>query len=231
MRILVLCLTVVLCTNAWAQQDGGANGDADAGGNGGSQQGGGSSARPEGFGSGGVSENLSNSVFGERGIANQGFGFIGDNPDAGRFGQNNQALNNPGGNGGQFGNARGFGGNARGGGGQQQFQRNTPRRIRTRLVLPSDFSARFRNIPARQIRDSLSGQFSGIDRSQARSRVVLGSSRVFAGAKIQVQANARIVTLRGQVNSDRERKLAERIARFEPGVDRVVNQLTVANRP
>ena len=235
MRFLTFCfLFAFVCSTAFAQQDagnvdtgGGGTGNVNTGGVGNNQAtGGGSSTVPEGFGSGGVSENLNSAAFGERGTANQGFGFIGDNAQPGGFfGQERAGNNIATGNRGQFGNAGGFGAGGRGG---QQLQRQTPRRIRTRLVLPKDFGVRFRTIPAARLQNTLSSQYRGIGAAvQDRSKVSLLSSRAFAGANIQVTASGRTVTLRGQVGSDRERKLAERIAKFEPGVDQVVNQLSV----
>lgn len=229
MRFLSICfLLAFLCSATRAQQDTGNTGTGgvtagtvtNTGGTGNQAAGGGSSARPEGFGSGGVSENVNNAAFGERGTVIQGFGDI-TRPE-GAFGQ--IQTGNAAGNRGQFGNVGGFGAGGRGG---QQVQRNVPRRIRTQLKLPADFAIEYRTIPATKLQNSLSQQYRGIDASQARSKMPLGSSRVFAGAEIEVSASGRIVTLRGQVGSDRERKLAERIARFEPGVDRVVNQLSV----
>ena len=194
--------------------------------------GGGSNAQSQGIGAG---SSMLNAAFGERGTVLQSTGFIGGNANAqqGNFLGQNPALNNsqfnnnPLGNRGQFGNVGGFGAAGRGGFGQQ-LQRTTRRRIRTRLVLPADFAVEFRTVPPVKLQDSLSKQFEGIDASQAKSQMALGASRVFADADIRVTASGRTVTLRGQVGSDRERKLAERIAKFEPGVDRVVNQLTVA---
>lgn len=207
---------------------GGGNNINTGGGGGGNQLSGGSSQVPQGFGSGGVSENLNSAEFGERGTAIQGFGFIGDNSLPGGFfgqGQAGNAGNNN--TRGQFGNAGGRAGGRAGAAGRQT-QRNTQRRIRTRLVLPADFAAEYRVVAPVRLQNSLAGQFQRIDQVQANSNLALGSSRVFDGANIQVIANGRTVTLRGQVASARERKLAERIAGFEPGVSRVVNELSIA---
>ena len=44
---------------------------------------------------------------------------------------------------------------------------------------------------------------------------------------IQVEIVDRVATLRGEVNSEQQKDLAERITRLEPGVSSVVNQLVV----
>lgn len=239
MRLLWLTLLLLMSSSALAQQNVPTvtvdTGNAVTGGNtgGGAANSGGSSQVPQGFGAGGQSDNL-DANFGERGTTNETTGFIGGNANAlqgGFVGQNQtvngNAQNNAFGNRGQFGNLGGFQNGGRAGFGQQ-LQRQATRRIRTRLVLPADFAAEFRQVAAPKIQSRLTTQFQGINAAQAKSKVALGSSRVFANAKIEVIANDRTVILRGQVGSDRERKLAERIAKLEPGVDRVENQLVVA---
>ena len=237
MRLVWLSLFLLMCTSVVAQtnisdlDNSGGLGLPSQNTGGGS---GGSSGVPQGAeGAGGTNENLA-TAFGERTTVNETPGFLGANANAqqGNFVGQNQTIAN-GANGGQFGNRGGFqGGGFQGGGrgGQfgQQTQRQAPRRIKTRLVLPKDFAPAFRIVPADTLQSNLSRQYSKIDEAQAKSKVSLGSSRVFQNAEIQVSASGRIVTLRGQVRSDRERKLAERIAKFEPGVDRVENLLTVA---
>lgn len=227
MRLIWLGLFMLISNVAIAQQDVG-----NVVGNGGTNTGGGTSGLPQGAqGAGGTSDNLS-AAFGERTNSNPITGFIGANANAqqGNFvGQNQTTINGPGGingfgNGGRFGNQGGFQAGGRGG---QGAQRQTPRRIRTRLVLPTDFAIEYRTVPRQKLQTTLSSQYRGIDSSQAKSKVMLGASRVFKNAQIEVVANGRTVTLRGQVRSDRERQLAARIAKLEPGVDRVENQLSV----
>ena len=246
MRYIWICTAFLfLSSSVFAQLDTGntnTGGAADTGGNatggGPNTTAGGSTSAPQGFqGGGGQSDNIGATEFGERGTANQADGFVGGNRNAqqGNFIGQNQAigntLNNAFGNqrGGQFGNTGfGAGGNNRGGfGSQPQRGVATQRQIRIRLVLPNDVAAEYRILPATKIQTSLSKQFAGINASQEKSKVRLGSSRVFKGSDIQITADGRTVTLRGQVSSDRERKLAERIAKLEPGVSRVVNQLEI----
>ncbi len=50
---------------------------------------------------------------------------------------------------------------------------------------------------------------------------------VVKGTDINVDANDGVVTLKGQVDSRRQRDAAEQIARSTEGVKRVINQLTV----
>jgi osmotically-inducible protein OsmY len=59
--------------------------------------------------------------------------------------------------------------------------------------------------------------------------VKLGPSRSMFGANVTVVPRGRTVILQGQVATERDRSLAERMARFEPGVDRVVNELVVTS--
>ena len=47
---------------------------------------------------------------------------------------------------------------------------------------------------------------------------------------IEVLVEARTATLRGEVASARQKTLAELLVRFEPGVDEIVNEISVANR-
>lgn len=212
-----------LCSQLFAQQDGGNVVDNVGAGNvpttAGGAQSGGSSETPEGFGSGGISENLNATEFGERGTILGGFGGQGNNS----FNNNGQTQNN-------FGNARGgqFGNTGRGNarGFQQQFQQNTTRRIRTKLVLPPGYLAEFRPTTS-DTRKSLQNLYRQVKASQARSTAPSQLSRLFANSEIQVTVRDRTVTLLGRVGSDRERVLAERMARLEPGVSRVVNELSV----
>ena len=222
-------------TGGAAQNTGNVTGIGTGVGSGANNTASGSSQVPEGFGGGGISENLNNFELGQRGTANQNEGFIGGNANAqqGGFVGQNQAFGNGGVNGnqfnagGRFGNLGGFGAGGRAGGFGQQIQRRTIRQIRTRLVLPADVAAEYRVVPPVKLQNSLTKQYRAINATQEKAKAALGSSRVFANSNVTVTANGRTVTLRGQVGSDRERKLAERIALLEPGVDQVVNQLSV----
>lgn len=225
MRIIWLGLFLLMASSVYAQGQGGGN-------NNNANQGGAAAiAGAGGGGTGGRSENLE-ATFGQRSSVNSSEGFLGSNlnAQAGAFvGQNQAAIA-----GGQFGNLGGVQAGGRGGanaggnrGGQQPQQQQQNRQIRVRLVLPNDVAQEYRVIPAAKLQNTLSTQFRQINETQARSKA--GSrSQLFRNSNINVTANGRTVTLRGQVRSNRERRLAERIAKFEPGVDRVQNQLTVS---
>ena len=176
---------------------------------------------------GGTSDNVS-ATFGET-DNDQNRGFIGQNLNSqqGQFLGGNQALQQQAG-GGQFGNAGGFGNQGRGqqfgrGQGLQPQRARTTRVIRTKITVAFDFP----NVPEATLRNNLETQFQSINRAQERSRVALGLSRVFRDANISVSASGRTVTLRGTVGSEREKDLAARIAKLEPGVDEVKNELGV----
>lgn len=231
---LATCFILICSTIGLSQQQGGATdggtGSVVTGGNtatgGGSTGFGNSVVGGSGGEAGGTSENL-NVTFGERTNTGQQQAFLGGNGSGtqGGFLGQNQAT---GGQNGQFGNTGRATG--RGGGGfQQGGQRQASVQILTRLVLPTDFAQEYRVLAASKLKTTLPQQFRKIDAAQARSKVNLGSMRVFKGADIQVTTSEGTVTLLGQVASAREKQLAERIVRLEPGVDRVVNQLTVSN--
>lgn len=187
---------------------------------------------------GGTSENLG-SAFGQRESVLSGSGFVGQNMNAqpggtGFVGQNQAVNNNPNGSqfrgGNQFGNTGGFRGNAGNFGGrqfQQLQQERTRRNIRTKLALPAHFLATYR-YPTQRVQANLNDQFRRIDAAQGQARIDPGVDRVFRGANVSVTTTGRTVTLRGQVDSERERSLAARIAMLEPGVDRVENLLQVS---
>ena len=48
------------------------------------------------------------------------------------------------------------------------------------------------------------------------------------GDSIQVDVVNRVATLRGVVETERQKEMAERMARLEPGISTVVNELVVA---
>ena len=188
----------------------------------------------EGLGGSSISRDL-----GSRETALQSSGFLGQSPTGGgggflgAQGANNATL---GGRGNQFGNLGGFGGfgggrGAFGGGGrgfQPQQQRPT-RVVRTRLMIAPDFS--FPQAPATSIRSSLNTQFNRVSKLSARGTPSAASrgasSLALRGAKITTIIQGRTVVLQGQVATERERQVAERMARMEPGVDSVMNELVV----
>ena len=58
-----------------------------------------------------------------------------------------------------------------------------------------------------------------------------GSSRFSAQCRFEVSVAGRTAILRGEVTSVRERDLAELVARIEPGISSVRNELQVAQPP
>ena len=131
----------------------------------------------------------------------------------------------------QFGNAGGFGtGGAGGRGGMQPQQQRSTRIIRTRLTIAPDFD--YRAIPLPQVQAKLNSEFLKV--SQLRPRYQTEPSAAAAdiaiglrGSRITATANGRTVVLQGQVATERDRQVAERMATMEPGVDSVVNELVV----
>ncbi len=61
-------------------------------------------------------------------------------------------------------------------------------------------------------------------------RLKLAGDRDVRGGRIRVEVANGVVTLRGQVHSQKAKKKAERLTRKEKGVKDVVNELTVAPR-
>lgn len=141
-----------------------------------------------------------------------------------------------------FGNAGGFtaGGGGRGGaggvggrGGQPQQQRST-RVIRTRITIPRDFGRV--TIEPNKVQSRLNGQYrrvSRLTRQSSRRSTATNVSPVntngLRGSNVVATPNGRSVTLTGRVASERDRVIAEKIAKMEPGVDSVVNQIIVSN--
>ena len=129
--------------------------------------------------------------------------------------------------GGRGGAGGGFGGR----GGQPQQQRST-RVVRTRITIPRDFG-QVRVTPT-QIESRLNGQYQRVSRlTRASSRRTTASSRVntngMRGSSVVATPNGRSVTLSGSVANERDRLLAEKMAKMEPGVDTVINQIIVSN--
>lgn len=97
--------------------------------------------------------------------------------------------------------------------------------IRTRLTIAPDFV--YPSIVEPQIRTRLNSQFLRVSQLRPRSQTGDLSALGLRNAQITTSVNERTVTLRGQVASERDRVVAERMAKMEPGVDSVVNELVV----
>lgn len=197
-----------------------------------------------GGGGGGVAgSNAVQGLTGSRETALQSSGFLSQNAlDGGGFmaaqgtnagqggGFGNAGGFNAGGRGaGGFGNAGGFGAaGGRGGiGGGRQPQTQRPTRIvRTRLSIAPDFG--YRVIATDIVRSNLNQQFEAARQLASTTRSgVARESRALRGAMITASSIGRKVILQGQVATERDRLLAERMAKMEPGVDEVRNDLIV----
>ena len=184
----------------------------------------------------GIGENIGGSLQ-ERGESTVGgTGFLNRSNNQGGFLGGAGAAQNT-----NFGNAGGFtaggrgggGGNTAGRGGQPQQQQST-RVIRTRITIPSDFGRVV--VTPSQIQSRLNGQFrraSRLKRFSSRQANSTTASPVntngLRGSSVVATPNGRTVTLTGSVNSKRDRMLAEKMAKMEPGVDTVLNQIIVSN--
>lgn len=123
---------------------------------------------------------------------------------------NNRAGNN--------GGAGAFGG--MGGGANifsQLFGGQSATNSSARRVLRAPMRVQFDVVrpPAPQIANVLSNRLANIGSLKGLS------------TPIQVEIVDRVATLRGEVNSEQQKDLAERMTRLEPGVSSVVNQLVV----
>lgn len=138
-----------------------------------------------------------------RGATNNGFVGRGN---AGGQTQQSQQRNNLS----QFGRNRGAaGGNNRGGGNRGAGSRRT---IRPRLRIAFQYP----KLAVAEVTASLTGRFERV----ASRRPGLTGVRLQAGAEGEV-------TLRGAVDSAETRKLAEIMARMQPGVRKVKNELSI----
>lgn len=171
----------------------------------------------------------------------EGTGFLGRNANSTGFlsgagtatGGRNAAA------GGQFGNAGGFGAGGFGGGaggfgnnnrgGQQPGGARSTRVVRTRITIPRDFGRVV--IPASRIRSRLNTEYRRVSQLKntlgAKSSVATSGLR---GSSITATPNGESVTLSGTVRSERDRIIAEKMAKMEPGVRSVVNQLVVSSQ-
>ncbi len=185
---------------------------------------------------GGAAEGIGGSnavqgLTGSRETALQSDGFLNRNEQGGG-GFLGQGANNQ--NAGGFGNAGGFNAGGRGGfggGGQQGAQGRQPqtqqptRILRTKLTIAPDFT--YPRVTPTALRAKLDGQFQRV-RQLSSTESARVSKRALGGSRITSVSNDRTVTLRGTVASERDRLVAEKLAKMEPGVDSVVNELTVA---
>ena len=159
----------------------------------------------------------------------EGSGFLGRNSAESGFlsgGRNDTGRNTFGNAGGFGGRTGGFGGGNNRGNGQVRSQSST-RVIRTRITIPRDFQRVV--IPQSRIRSRLHHEFSRVTRLGVRT---IGSSRISStglrNSNVSASVSGRTVTLTGVVSSERDRVIAEKMAKMEPGVDAVSNQLVIA---
>jgi hypothetical protein len=65
--------------------------------------------------------------------------------------------------------------------------------------------------------------------AQGLARLLRASPEFHSTSRIEVSVEGAIATLRGEVASERDRTLAEKLVLFEPGIDSVRNELKVRN--
>jgi osmotically-inducible protein OsmY len=95
--------------------------------------------------------------------------------------------------------------------GNMNMNSNRNRAINTRTTLSVGF--RYRETPAAQVQTQLSERLNEVRLGRLES--------------LQVSVQDGVATLRGRVASQDDRDLARRIARMEPGVESVVDELTI----
>lgn len=108
----------------------------------------------------------------------------------------------------------------RGGGAGQANRGNQSRSINNRTPVRPQFQVAFTapTVPAQKIENSLSASVLKLPQLS------------YTNESITLSVNeAGVVTMAGQVNSDREKKLLEAFVRMEPGVRKVENELTIAD--
>lgn len=218
-------LVVVLATQSHAQQVGGAA----AGGGGSIFDGGGTGA-----GGGSIFDQASDGGTGsgvlraDAGNTTGGTGFLGRNNqnNVGFLGVQDGTVQGGQPQGG-FGNAGGFGGRGgqQGAGNQQPQGRTSSRIVRTRITIPRDFGVR--PIQTGRVQSRLNNTFVRV-RELANTESAKISKRGLSGSNVTTTfGQNRTVTLRGTVKSERDRQIAEKLAKMEPGVDSVVSELVV----
>ena len=186
-----------------------------------------------GGGAGTVAGNFENLLEGRGESQVGGTGFLGRTNNTEGFLQANGGGNTAGGNRANFGNAGGFAaGGGRAGAGRQPQQQQSTRVVRTRIMIPRDFGRVI--VPPARVQSRLNGQFrrvSNLRRNRAGASSV--GSRVntngLRGSSVTATPSGRSVILSGSVLSERDRLIAEKMAKMEPGVESVVNQITVTN--
>lgn len=194
-----------------------------------------------GGGAGGATESISGFFNDNSDI--QGTGFLGRSANQNGFllGDGGGGANNQFGNAGGFGGFGGQGGGAGAGnrGGQQPQRQQSTRVIRTKISIPRDFGRVV--IPQSRIRSRLNLEYQRVSQlqrtrsvqsqsqpqpqSQSQSRITTGGLR---GSSITATPSGESVILSGSVASERDRIIAEKMAKMEPGVRSVINQLTVS---
>ncbi len=151
-------------------------------------------------------------------------GFIGQADNAGRFiGNQNagqQSIQGTSMSGGQFGGSQfgsrgqqGQNGQGQNGFNQQgNFNQQSRRTIRPQQRIAFDYPQRAQA----EIQTDLSGQFQRLQTTRPE----------LEGVEVQLAANNQVI-LRGQVRTEEDKKLAAMLARMEPGVRSVKNELTI----
>ena len=143
-------------------------------------------------------------------------GFVGRSDSAGRFvgnartGQQSIQGTNVGG---QFGGRNSNSNNQQNNFNNQQTGMLSQRVVRPRLSIAFDYNSR----PPAGIQTSLSTEFQRLRTDRP----------ALQGVQVQI-GNGRQVVLRGSVPSENDKKLAAILARMEPGVRSVKNELTIA---
>ena len=75
-------------------------------------------------------------------------------------------------------------------------------------------------------------QYASLPETQVRNTVerrLNSSSRIQKRGSLQLEVEDRIATLRGVVATEEDRELAVRMARLEPGISEVLDELSVAS--
>ncbi len=153
--------------------------------------------------------NQGNNQNGFIGGRNQQQQFIGGNQRTGQQ-TNRQQGNQAGGNRSQFGNQDNFGGMNQ----QNQSSANQRRTVRPQQKVAFEIPQRSEN----EIRSTIQTRFDPLNQNTS-----------LKGVKFDLDSEG-IVTLSGSVESASAKQLAVNIVRLEPGVKKVVNELTVADK-
>lgn len=228
MRLVAIASTLLLIVASLANAQVTGGGNTNTGGGNVAAAGGGTGAAGGNAAESVNQSNAATGLTGSRETALQTEGFLGSNVLDGQGFLGGEATGNAGRN--QFGNAGNFGGRGGTTGGRQpQQQQQSSRQIRIKLVIPPDFGVV--EIPPREIQTRLSSQFRKV--SQLKSLTIKGGQSIstsgLRGSNVSASSNINgVVTLTGRVSNSRERIIAEKMAKMEPGVRSVVNQLVVS---